>query len=250
MSILRYGEAATERELYDVAKGDEKRMEVLKKRRARSVSRSRLITCPSCLVDGHANRDKADICNYCLRTLWKAEDASKLTDEGNPYVIPVRTPRAEHHLPYPHLAARKYKPSDEAVFQKPSSWGDERPEESAGRIMQKLFNEIFEAMSEAYPVPATMEQGAAQFLGTTYTGDIFAMVPRKMLASLLQLWAFITWDSAAAYEQGFSDGSDLIRGMLNGNLTADAFAEEVGKRTARQREAIARAEEGRGHHRS
>jgi len=246
---MRYGESATERELFDVAKGDEKRMEVLKARRARSVSRSRLITCPSCLVDGHANRDKADICNYCLRLLWKAEDASKMADEGNPYVIPVRSVRAEHHLPHPHLSAHKYDPTENAVFAKEGSWRDGRMEESPARIMQKLFNEIIEAMAEAYPVPATLEQGAATFLNSSYTGDLYTMMPRKMLASLLQLWAFITWDSAASYAQGFSDGSDLIRGMLNGNLTADAFAEEVGGRTARQREAIIRAEEGKGHNR-
>lgn len=232
------------RHLGRLAKDNPLRTAILQERKQRSSSRSRPLTCPSCHSHWNSNRGKDDICPQCLYDIWQAQDVATASKNGavSDKVIAVRTAGRSHYYPHPSIGFSRHSdvPTD-AVFSRVGSW--DKPETSPARVMQELFFEILQGMSEVYPVPPGLD--TTTFLASSYESDMQTMMPKKTLAALFDLWAFIQWVTKDAYASGYSEGKDLINGMITGTLTADAFADTIARQTATMREYRDRAAKGK-----
>lgn len=205
-------------------------------RQRRAKSRARWIVCPSCGHKQYAFRAAEDICGECLHDLWTAHDAAKqaeVNEGAESPLLPIKMTKTPHWLPHPRLAPDTKVPPD-AVFSRRRSGYADRTEESPASTLQIIYSEIVAGLAEAYPLAPGKE--AMDFLNARYEDNYRAMVPRKTVTGLLDLWQFVQWCSYQAYGDGHAKGRALLMGLNSGDLTVDTFNAAI----TRQTESIAR----------
>lgn len=227
-------------EMRKLAKGNPLRERVVEERKTRCGSRSRRLECRLCLESNYSPRDKTDICEECVLSIWRAEDVSKQLESTGAgqgmRVINFPSGNRSHDLPYPHLRSNLKVPEG-AVFERNRNSGST----NGSRVMQDLFQEILAGLGEAYPADPAHKRSSEPFLAR---GDLHAVLPRKTVGALMDLWHFIIWLSEVSAEEAFEQGSSLIQGLALGTHTMEQFNNAVAKQTAAMQRGREKAEKG------
>ena len=234
------------RTLESLAAGNEDRQRVLKNRRLRQKSRSRIVLCPTCLVTSYSNRDKNDACGSCLADMWNGQDIirgdrDRRTGEN---LINCAMTMTAHRLPYPDLSQSRDRPiPTSAGFARPDGW-ERGGTSDAGRTMQKLFCELATALSRVLPGDPNAPL-APLISGASYESDnAYLRLPVEAVRALDDLWHLMAWQDTTAYEIGLEKGQRLLSQLALGELTHDMFAKAIADQTRACRRAREQDEKG------
>lgn len=231
------------RGLTALAKGNAARKAVLAGRAERASSRSRYLTCPACNERAFHHRAKTDICEPCLTDLWNAQDVMQgAFDAGKATgLIPVALTTVPHFVEYPMLATTEQPPA-QASF---ARWyGDDRDRkrdpEDARRTLARLFVELMKGLATVLPVDPQARGECERLIGGDWHGEEWAeaddvskvRLPADVVKALRDLWGFVQWHSNVTHVAGIQQGRDLLQQLNLGEITADAFTDEVARQTA------------------
>lgn len=233
--------------LESLAKGNENRELVLKRRRERQVSRSRVVTCPTCLSRVYDRRHKDDVCAPCLSDMWAGQDLLKQgrdLDEGIGVINCVMT-MTPHWLPHPPIHYSRDRPiSETAGFARKRTVFDREEVVDASDTMQRLFVEIFSAIAAISPGdPDAPAKGV--LIGRTSGDNAWARMPPALERALEHLWHLIIWQDAVAFELGLEKGQRLLTQLALGELAEGEFSDAIAKQVKAAREQREHEEEGR-----
>jgi hypothetical protein len=228
-----------DRKISKLAVGNELRLNVLEARRERRKERSRRVECTVCLETTYSFRDKADICENCLADLWSAQDVSRATTatgqgEG---MVAVKFSRRSHDFPFPHMRTGHRRIPEGAIF---SIEKDSSPE----RTFMALMNKLLTGLAEAFPLHPESKRSAMPLLGTNYDADLHALLPKKTVAAIMELYSFTPWLSYESFDEGLTQGRNLLGQINLGQITVDDFNEQIRKQTADLKRAREKAEAG------
>ena len=217
------------RTLENLAKDNEDRELVLKHRRLRQKSRSRIVLCQTCLSSSYSNRDKNDVCGRCLADMWNGQDIirgdqDRRTGEN---LINCAMTMTAHRLPYPMLSHSHDRPIPVSAGFARADGFERGGTSDASRTMQKLFCELATALSRVLPGDPKAATGPL-ISGASYEGDnAYLRLPVEAVRALDDLWHLMAWQDKIAYEIGLEKGQRLLSQLALGELTHDKFADAV-----------------------
>lgn len=235
-----------EKHLEKLAQGNVRRESVVAGRRSRFKSVNRQVVCLLCLETTYTYRGKEDPCGQCVEDLWSAQDVSHRAAESalGTGMVAVKFSKRSHDFPYPHFQSGHAQVPADAAFAQATGYRDGEMESSPARTFQMLIHKILVGLAEAFPLPPDYKNEMMPLLGTMYDNDHRALLPKKTVAGIMELWPFVQWLATYTFEEGLTEGRSLLSQLNNGTLTMDHFSDQIAKQTEHIHRAREKAEKG------